>query len=219
MIDSQFSVAQGQSVYCVNYSACNDQIIVATADAKPVVYDKNGNQVRKFIKGNPYVLDNSKTPGHTNTVYAACWHPTRNDICMTASLDGTCRIWDMNGHTSFEELESAEVMRAKSKRGLRIGITSGCYNIAGTGVALGCVDGGLLLFDERTRWVCAMEVIGRWSRATTTNYTTHTEAIIDVRYHPSGQLLVTRGRDQQICIWDTRSMTVLFLLFYHCRSP
>ena len=202
MIDSQFSVAQGQSVYCV----------------KPVVYDKNGNQVRKFIKGNPYVLDNSKTPGHTNTVYAACWHPTRNDICMTASLDGTCRIWDMNGHTSFEELESAEVMRAKSKRGLRIGITSGCYNIAGTGVALGCVDGGLLLFDERTRWVCAMEVIGRWSRATTTNYTTHTEAIIDVRYHPSGQLLVTRGRDQQICIWDTRSMTVLFLLFYHCRS-
>lgn len=80
------------------------------------------------------------------------------------------------------------------------------------------MDGGLLLFDERTRWVCAMEVIGRWSRATTTNYTTHTEAIIDVRYHPSGQLLVTRGRDQQICIWDTRSMTVLFLLFYHCRS-
>lgn len=73
-------------MYCVNYSTCSDQIIVSTADAKPVVFDKNGNQVRKFIKGNPYVLDNSKTPGHTNTVYAACWHPSRNDICMTASL-------------------------------------------------------------------------------------------------------------------------------------
>ena len=48
-------------MYCVNYSTCSDQIIVSTADAKPVVFDKNGNQVRKFIKGNPYVLDNSKT--------------------------------------------------------------------------------------------------------------------------------------------------------------
>lgn len=151
MIPSQFSVAQGQSVYCINYSACSDQIIVSTADAKPVVFDKNGNQVRKFIKGNPYVLDNSKTPGHTNTVYAACWHPSRNDICMTASLDGTCRIWDMNGQTSFDELESRDVMRAKSKRGLRIGITSACYNIQGNGVALGCVDGGILIFDERSR--------------------------------------------------------------------
>ena len=63
-----------------------------------------------------------------------------------------------------------------------------------------------------------MNVIARWSRATTTNYTTHTDAIIDVRYHPSGQLLVTRGRDQQICIWDTRSMTVFPPIFSHRRS-
>lgn len=48
----------------------------------------------------------------------------------------------------------------------------------------------------------------RWARATTTNYTTHTDAVIDIRYHPSGQLITTRGRDNVVCLWDSRNMKV-----------
>ena len=148
-ICSDFSVSQGQPIYCVNYSCCSDQIIATTSDAKPVVYDKNGNRVRIFIKGNPYLMDKSKTVGHTNAVYAACWHPDRNDIVMTASLDGTCRIWDMNGETSFDELQSRDVITAKDKGNRTIGIQSACYNLDGKNIALGCIDGGVLIFDER----------------------------------------------------------------------
>ena len=161
---SEFCVAEGQSVFCLNFSPDSHKFIASTADAKPVVYDKNGNKIIRFIKGNPYVLDNSKTPGHTNAVRAACFHPNKPDFAMSASLDGTCRIWDLNGHTSFDELESLEVLRAKSKRGLRIGITSACYNIQGTQILVGCIDGGLLVFDERNRYLALLPSLPLVSR-------------------------------------------------------
>ena len=52
------------------------------------------------------------------------------------------------------------------------------------------------------------EMMLSWARATTTNYTTHTGAVIDIRYHPSGQLITTRGRDNVVCLWDSRNMKV-----------
>lgn len=210
-MDSDFLVAQGQAVYCVNYSCCSDQIIATTADAKPIVFDKNGNRVRIFIKGNPYLMDKSKTVGHTNSVYAACWHPHRNDTVMTASLDGTCRIWDMNGETSFDELQSRDVISAKDKGNRNIGIQSACYNLDGKGIALGCVDGGVLLFDERNLYVFFMDCSNcsfYRRRRSAANFDGHSDAVVDIRYHPTGQLFTTRGRDDVVCLWDVRNMKV-----------
>lgn len=135
----------------MNYNITSDKFIASTADAKPVVYDKNGNKIVRFIKGDPYVLDNSKTPGHTNTVTATCWHPTNESLVLSTSLDGTCRIWDLFGRRSFDELQSLQVIRAKNKKGLKIGITSGSYNTTGNQIMLGCSDGGLLLYDTRNK--------------------------------------------------------------------
>ncbi len=207
-MNSEFAVAEGQSVFCLNYSPSGNQFIASTADAKPVVFDKNGNKTCVFIKGNPYVLDNSRTPGHTNTVYAACWHPTDADKTMTASLDGTCRIWDLNGKKSFNELESLQAIRAKSKRGLKVGITSACFNLTGNQIVLGCVEGGVEIFDSRNRLPPLSALTRRFSRSVLTNFTAHTEPIIDVRYHASGQVFTTRGRDNVVCLWDSRNITV-----------
>lgn len=150
-IYSEFSVAEGQSVFSLNYNITSDKFIASTADAKPVVYDKNGNKIVRFIKGDPYVLDNSKTPGHTNTVTATSWHPKQDDMVISASLDGTCRIWDLNGKRSFDELQSLQVIRAKNKKGLKVGITSGSYDTTGNQIFLGCNEGGLLIYDIRNK--------------------------------------------------------------------
>lgn len=205
---SEFTVAEGQSVFCLNYSPAGDQFIASTADAKPVIYDKNGNKNAVFIKGNPYVLDNSKTPGHTNTVYAACWHPTDLNKTMTASLDGTCRIWDLNGKKSFNELESLQAIRAKNKRGLKVGITSACFNLNGNQIVLGCVEGGVEIFDTRNRWPLHRWMTRSFSRSILNNFTSHTQPIIDVHYHSSGQVFTTRGRDNVVCLWDSRNIAV-----------
>lgn len=176
------------------------------------MYDKNGNLLVRFIKGDPYVLDNSKTPGHTNTVTATCWHPKQDSFALSASLDGTCRIWDLDGKRSFNELQSHQVIRAKNKKGLKVGITSASYSTSGNQIVLGCNDGGLLLYDNRNKFNFSLHFIFRFSRAISTNFTVHTDAITHIQFHPSGQLFTTRGKDDLVCLWDVRNLNVRPLL-------
>ena len=117
---------------------------------------------------------------------------------MTASLDGTCRIWDLNGTCSFNELESLRVFQVKNKRGLRTSITSGVYNLDGNQIILGCTEGGVVVYDERNRL----------SRPVATNFATHSDQVVDLRLHPSGQVFTSRGLDSVVCLWDIRNVKV-----------
>ena len=124
------------------------------------------------------------------------------------SSEKEIRIWDLNGKKSFNELESLQAIRAKSKRGLKVGITSACFNLTGNQIVLGCVEGGVEIFDSRNRLPPLSALTRRFSRSVLTNFTAHTEPIIDVRYHASGQVFTTRGRDNVVCLWDSRNITV-----------
>ena len=64
------------------------------------------------------------------------------------------------------------------------------------------------IFDTRNRLALFLCLISRFSRSVLTNFTAHTEPIIDVRYHSSGQVFTTRGRDNVVCLWDSRNITV-----------
>lgn len=207
-------MSEGQSVFTLNYSISSHKFIASTADAKPAVYDRNGNLIVRFIKGDPYVLDNSKTPGHTNTVTATCWHPTDDSFVLSSALDGTCRIWDMDGKRSFNELQSHQVIRAKNKKGLKVGITSASYSTSGNQIVLGCNDGGLLFYDTRNKYVSFL-FITRFSRAISSNFTAHSDAISHIQYHPSGQLFTTRGKDDLICLWDVKNLSVELSFVFH----
>ena len=136
----------------LDYNCNSSRFVAACSNPQPIVYDRNGNKIIVFIKGDPYVLDNSKTPGHTNTITATHWHPNIDNNLITSSLDGTCRIWDLNGETSFNELKSIQVIRAKSKKGLREGICSAMYNPTGNQIVIGCNEGGVQLFDARNKF-------------------------------------------------------------------
>lgn len=57
-------------------------------------------------------------------------------------------------------------------------------------------------------------MISRFSRAISSNFTTHSDQIIHIQSHQSGQLFTTRGKDDIVCIWDIRNLNVL--LFSVC---
>lgn len=63
----------------------------------------------RFVKGDPYITDMANTKGHTALVTGGQWHPTEKNIMMTCSYDGTMRIWDLNGKTTFEMLINMHV--------------------------------------------------------------------------------------------------------------
>jgi WD40 repeat protein len=66
------------------------------------VFDRDGIPILTCVKGDPYIADMSNTKGHTMSLTAAQWHPSERDLVMTASYDGTVRLWDLNGARNFE---------------------------------------------------------------------------------------------------------------------
>lgn len=46
----------------------------------------------------------AKTKGHVTRVTGGDWHPTKRNEMLTCSVDGTVRLWDLNGKKSFDNL-------------------------------------------------------------------------------------------------------------------
>lgn len=42
------------------------------------------------------------------------WHPSQKDTVFTSSLDGTGRIWDLNGEKTFGNLINRHVLKIRS---------------------------------------------------------------------------------------------------------
>lgn len=61
-------------------------------------------------------------------------------------------------------------------------------------------------------------MISRFSRAISSNFTTHSDQIIHIQSHKSGQLFTTRGKDDIVCIWDIRNLNVVLYSVYYCRN-
>lgn len=66
----------------------------------------------QFIKGEVYVSNMSKTTGHLSSVTSVDWHPHDKSICLTSSLDGLARLWNVDrGKTQFKMLTSDKVFQ------------------------------------------------------------------------------------------------------------
>ena len=64
--------------------------------ASPLVLAANGRRELEFIKGDPYVTDLTFTKGHVSDVTQGAFDTTNSERCLTSSLDGSLRLWDLN---------------------------------------------------------------------------------------------------------------------------
>ena len=54
--------------------------IGSSTSAQPRVYDRDGEVVVKFWKGDTYINDMSNTEGHVALVTGASWHPVDEKV-------------------------------------------------------------------------------------------------------------------------------------------
>jgi WD40 repeat protein len=48
------------------------------------------------LKGDMYIQDMANTKGHVAALTDGTWHPKQHNLFITASMDCSVRIWDMN---------------------------------------------------------------------------------------------------------------------------
>lgn len=172
-------------------------VLVITANPQPKIFTRDGEMQTTFVKGDMYLRDMHNTKGHVSEVSCGAWHPTNRDLCVTAGTDSTLRIWDINNPRQQKEI-IVHKSRAAGSAG-RTRITAVAWGLTPEGESLlvaAAYDGSLVMWTGE----------GPYNRPFAEIRDAHEKDTwtggIDVS--TDGRLVVTRGGDDTIKVWDTR---------------
>ncbi len=177
----------------LEYSSTGDKILVVPGSAQAKVLDRDGHEVLECVKGDPYVMDMRRNKGHVGGLTGGCWHPKLREEFLTASSDGSMRIWLVD----FKGKKSKDVIKCKSEQGLKAIPTCCCFNRDGLLVGAGCQDGSIQMWDHRKSFVnVALMVRGAHTRGTDTSCLT---------FGYDNRHVASRGGDDTVKLWDVRN--------------
>eukprot|EP01079_Euglenida_sp_SAG-EU17-18_P008160 gene8160-1457_t len=124
------------------FSTTGDRFLCSASSNYVKLYNKEGAELGVFIKGDMYLSDLTYTKGHIAPVTAIDWVPYDPTVCMTASLDGTVRLWDL------------ERIDKKHRDIIRVGtisrrrrVFSASVSPGGDKIICGTGDGELMVWD------------------------------------------------------------------------
>ncbi|KAH6590513.1 hypothetical protein BASA50_006757 [Batrachochytrium salamandrivorans] len=185
----------GNPIRDVQFSTTGDQFLVVAATSQLKIYDRDGGFISEFPKGDPYIRDLRHTKGHISALTCARWHPTSKNICISASMDSTIRIWDLEQTPARKQ---KDVIYVKSRLpGGRTNITAMCTSHDGRMIACAGSDGGLRLWNSNGPFLTPSKSIEK----------AHLPggAASSISFAVNGHHMVTRAMDDTLKLWDIRS--------------
>ena len=191
------------------FSNTGDRILVGTASVQPVVMDREGHEVIQFVRGDMYVTDQSKTVGHTAAVSDVDWHPLERDWVLTASLDGSARLWNVqDGRMQFKKLCCDKVYSAKNVKGQRTTVTAVCFHPGGREFALGTSCGSVQIWNKT-----------RTSRPEKAVFGIHAgRSVASLTYTVDGTRLASRSaEDTTVQVWNAQRLSRSSVPLVTCR--
>lgn len=173
-------------------------LLVATALPQAKILSRDGETLVEFAKGDMYLRDMHNTKGHISEVTTGTWHPTERNVCLTASTDSTLRIWDINNPRCQREVIVHKSKTAGSAGRSRMTAVAWASPMQGGSNFLisAALDGSLVmwsgdgLYSRPAAEVRDAHIPDTWTGG------------LDIS--GDGRLVVTRGGDDTIKIWDTR---------------
>lgn len=191
--------AESHSIHQVLYGPnAGGQFLCITATSQARLFDRDGELVAEFQKGDMYLRDKHNTKGHTSEVTSGAWHPTDRGRFVTAGTDSTVRIWDVK-----KRMKQEEVVVHKSRAAGSAGMTrmtaiawGAAPDVSGTIIVAAALDGSLVMwsgegpFHRPVGEIRDAHVKDTWTSG------------IDIS--ADGRLVITRGGDDTIKLWDTR---------------
>jgi len=172
--------------------------LCVTVHPQAKIISRDGDILTEFVKGDMYLRDMNNTKGHVGEISTGTWHPTDRNTCVTAGSDSTLRIWDVNYKRSQKEVIVFKSKAAGSAGRTRMTAVAWATPAQGGNDILvaAALDGSLVMYSGKGPFGRpAGEILGAHKPGTWTGG-------IDVS--SDGRMVVTRGGDGLIKLWDTR---------------
>lgn len=169
-----------------------------SAHPQAKVMNRDGEVLAEFVKGDMYLRDMNNTKGHISEVTCGTWNPVDRNICVTAGTDSTLRIWDVNTRRSQKEVIVHKSRAAGSAGRTRLTAVSWGSPLQGGNNILvaAALDGSLVMWSGD----------GPYSRPAAEIRDAHKAGTwtggLDIS--SDGRMVITRGGDDLIKLWDTR---------------
>lgn len=169
-----------------------------SAHPQAKILSRDGDVLTEFVKGDMYLRDMHNTKGHVSEITTGTWHPTNKDLCVTAGTDSTLRIWDINNKRSQKD-----VIVFKSKAAGNAGrtrMTAVAWGAPASGgnnvLVAAALDGSLIMYGGNGPFTRPSAEVREAHKPDT--WTGGVDVSSD------GRMVVTRGGDGFIKLWDTR---------------
>ena len=179
----------------LEYSSTGDKILVIAGSWQGKVIDRDGHEVLECVKGDPYVVDVRRSKGHVGFLTSGSWHPKIKDEFLTASQDGSLRLWltELNGRNS-----KACIKCKSASSGLKTIPTASSYSRDGLLVSAACQDGSIQMWDHRKSFVnTALHLKDAHQKATD---------ISCISFGYDNRHIATRNiGDETLKLWDIRA--------------
>lgn len=170
--------------------------ISATPQAR--ILNRDGEVLTEFKKGDMYLRDMNNTKGHISEITSGAWNPVDRNLFVTAGTDSTIRIWDVNVKFSQKEVIVHKSRSAGSAGRTRMtSVAWGSPLQGGNNVLVAAaLDGSLVMWSGNGPF---LRPAGEVRDAHVPNTWTG-----GVDISSDGRMVVTRGGDNTIKLWDTR---------------
>lgn len=162
------------------------------------IMSRDGDIVTEFVKGDMYLRDMNNTKGHVSEITTGTWHPTDKNLCVTAGTDSTLRVWDINNKRSQKDVIVFKSKAAGSAGRTRM--TAVAWGAAASGgsnvLVAAALDGSLVMYSGNAPFSRPTGEVREAHKANT--WTGGVDISSD------GRMVVTRGGDGLVKLWDTR---------------
>ena len=179
----------------LEYSSTGDKILVIPGSWQAKVLDRDGHELLECVRGDPYVVDVRRNKGHVGYLTSGSWHPKIKDEFLTASHDGSLRLWmtEANGRNS-----KACIKCKSAASGLKTVPTASTFSRDGLLVAAACQDGSIQMWDHRKSFVnTALHLKEAHQKLTDTS---------SINFGYDNKYVATRNSgDETLKLWDVRS--------------
>lgn len=195
------AMQESHAVQHVQFSPLGGGVFLCiSAHPQARIISRDGDIVTEFVKGDMYLRDMHNTKGHISEITTGTWHPSDKNTCVTAGTDSTLRIWDINNKRSQKEVIVFKSKAAGSAGRTKVTAVAWSHSAQAGNVLVGAgLDGSLLMYTGNGPFTRpAGEIRDAHKPQTWTGG-------LDIS--SDGRMVVTRGGDDTIKLWDTRKFT------------